>query len=280
MKKIISTKGFLNGQYGDSYLDIAIHERVNNKLKHLFNMEELLEGEVHVDSKLSYEVRDGEVISIQLSYTIDNPTPRRLEDFRSACEWFYELHGFKIEDKSDIPHIVFDATDLFDMASLIHALDYQTVSLEGVLCPIDSSLTAVDAIYSPSGSYIIQIPDIAHYKIKEGTHFISSGAIRHCKNLRKLEIPESLNDFHEVLCDYPYPLTITIWNGHYEAATDEDESEEGKVTTAYDKHHVGYSEDGKILKFCNCHFNKTKYEVPNGVEQIEDFAFLSCRHPL
>ena len=41
---------------------------------------------------------------------------------------------------------------------------------------------------------------------------------------------------------------------------------------------VAYSLDGKTLKFCRFNFNKLRYRVPDGVEEIEEGAFLSCRH--
>ena len=46
----------------------------------------------------------------------------------------------------------------------------------------------------------------------------------------------------------------------------------------FDDHEVGYSKDGKILIGCRYTFNDICYEVPDGVEEIEDFAFLACRH--
>ncbi len=96
-------------------------------------------------------------MTLELAYTIDNPIPQRLENFRDTCEYFYELHGFMIEKGKESPRVYFRATDMFDMASLIHALDHLSVNLEGVICAVDDSLTEKDAIYSPSGSYLIQI---------------------------------------------------------------------------------------------------------------------------
>ena len=48
----------------------------------------------------------------------------------------------------------------------------------------------------------------------------------------------------------------------------------------FDDQDVGYSKDGKILTGCKFTFNETRYEVPHGVEEIDDCAFLSCRHYL
>jgi hypothetical protein len=46
----------------------------------------------------------------------------------------------------------------------------------------------------------------------------------------------------------------------------------------FDDQDVGYSKDGKILTGCKFSFNETRYDVPHGVEEIDDCAFLSCRH--
>jgi hypothetical protein len=62
----------------------------------------------------------------------------------------------------------------------------------------------------------------------------------------------------------------------------EDDEEEDEEDDRYyvDKDGVGYSLDGKILKFCRFNFRKTHYEVPDGVEEIECGAFIACRHCL
>lgn len=118
---------------------------------------------------------------------------------------FYEVQGFII-DKDPSPCVFFHATDIYDMAMLIHALAYQTVCL-------DSIMRAVDGSYH--------------------------------KHLEELE------DEIEEEDDEPYVV---------------------------DEYEVGYSEDRKKLLFCRFTFNETRYEVPDGVEEIEDGAFIACRH--
>ena len=171
MKKIISTKGLLNGKFDAPWTNTAIHERIDNKLAYCYKQD--CRDDIQLIPTFTYELFDGQVTAIELSYTIDNPIPQRLENFRDTCEYFYELHGFMIEKGKESPRVYFRATDMFDMASLIHALDHLSVNLEGVICAVDDSLTEKDAIYSPSGSYLIQIPNIPHYRIKEGTLYIS-----------------------------------------------------------------------------------------------------------
>ena len=148
MKKIVSTQGLLYGHFDEINLNNAIRERINPKLEYYYNFHDFTDGDVHVDSKLSYDLMEGQVTSILLSYTIDNPSHQRLEDFRSICECFFELYGFMIDYDDRIPSVFYRATDLYEMACLIHALEYLSVSLEGITLMVapamsTSSTTAV-----------------------------------------------------------------------------------------------------------------------------------------
>ena len=276
MKKIISTEGLLSGKFNAPWTNAAIHERIDNKLVYCYK-QECRDG-IQVIPTFTYELTDGQATAIELSYTIDNPIPQRLENFRDTCEYFYELHGFMIESGNESPRVYFRATDMFDMASLIHALDHLSVNLEGVICAVDDSLTEKDAIYSPSGSYLIQIPNIPHYRIKEGTLYISPMAARHCTELQKLDIPVEMLFDNGSLREYPQGLKVKIWDTHYDGTPIEEEDDFNDDMPIFDDHEVGYSKDGKILIGCRYTFNDIRYEVPDGVEEIEDFAFLACRH--
>ena len=209
MKKIVSTQGLLYGHDDDANISEAINERVNNKLEICYNQLSR-NGDIHVHSELSYDLFDGVVTAITLSYTIDNPTPERLSDFRDICNMFYEFEGFVIDNDNPTPCVFFHATDIYDMASLIHALAFYTVSLESIM------------------------------RVDEGLK-------RH-----------SLFDDETFIED------------------EEDDEEDDRFYV--DKHGVGYSQDGKILKFCRFTFKETRYEVPDGVEEIEEGAFVPCRH--
>ena len=209
MKRLISTKGLHDGHFNAPWISTAIHERVDNKLTHCYKQD--YGEDIVIAPTLSYELSEGVVMTLELAYTIDNPTPQRLENFREACENFYELYGFMVENENGTSRVLFRAIDIFDMASLIHALDYQSVSLEGVICAVDDGLTEKDAIYSPSGSYLIQIPNIPHYRIKEGTLYISPMAARHCTELQKLDIPVEMLFDNGSLREYPQGLKVKIW---------------------------------------------------------------------
>ena len=210
MKKIISTYGLLSGIFDEPWTGTAIHERIDNKLVYCYKQNS--RDDIQVIPSFTYELTDGLVTAIELSYNIDNPTPQRLEYFRDTCEYFFELHGFAIDSENMSPRVYFRATDMFDMASLIHALDFLSVSLERIICVVN---------------------------------------------------PEH-----------------TEMNAHYEGTPDEEEDQDDEEDDMpiFDEHDVGYSKDGKTLTGCRYTFNDIQYEVPDGVEEIDDFAFLSCRH--
>ena len=277
MKKIVSTQGLLFGEFDDNNISCAINERVNPKLE-MFYKQFPNNDYIHIESKLSYTLFDGQVTSILLVNTIDNPTTQRLEYFRDTCEGFYDVFGFMIDNDSSTPNVFLKATDIYDMASLIHALDYHGVCLESVMCAIDANLTEKDAIYSPSGSHLLQLPDAPRYRIKEGTLFICPGATKHCKRLRELDVPKGLVNPYEALSDYPYHLKVKVWETHYDGTTDEEDDDSEDERYKMDDYGVNYSQDGKILKCCRLSFNETHYEVPDGVEEIDFGAFGVCRH--
>ena len=204
MKKLVSTQGLLFGEFDDSNISCAINERVNPKLE-IFYKQFPNNDYIHIESKLSYTLFDGQVTSLILVNTIDNPTTQRLEYFRDTCENFYDVYGFVVDNNSSTPSVFLKATDIYDMASLIHALDYRFVSLESIMRVVDGR-----------------------------------------PPMRDDEPVEEDEDIDE-------PFNV-------------------------DQYGVGYSEDGKILKFCRFTFKETRYEVPDGVEEIEDGAFVACRH--
>ena len=277
MKKIVSTQGLLFGQFDDDNASMAINERVNPKLE--IHYKQFPNNDyIHVKSKLSYSLFDGQVTSILLVNTIDNPTTQRLEYFRDTCESFYDVFGFMIDNDSSTPNVFLKATDIYDMASLIHALDYLTVSLESVMCAIDANLTEKDAIYSPTGAYLLQLPDVPRYRIKERTLFICPGATRHCKRLRELDVPKNIVDYDEILSDSPHRLKVKFWETYYDGTTDEEDDDSEDEPYKVDDYGVNYTQDGKILKGCRLSFNETYYEVPDGVEEIDFGAFGICRH--
>ena len=278
MKKIVSTQGLLYGNFDDGDICSAICDRVNPKLEHEYNMYSR-NGDIHVDTQFSYNLMEGRVTSIILSYTIDNPTHQRLEDFRNTCNSFFQVYGFMIDNTSSNPSVFIMATDIYDMASLIHALDFLSVSLESVMCAVDDRLTEKDAIYSPSGFYILQLPDVPRYSIREGTLFISPFAAKNCKRLRELEYPTGLVNLYDVIAGYHYPLIVK----EVDSQDDNESGNEGDSDdedVKFDTCGVCYSEDGKILRASSSAFNEIRYEVPDGVEEIDDCAFLTCRHYL
>ena len=103
MKKIISTSGVVSGKINAFWTNRAIRERVDKRLTFWFKQN--YGEEIQVVPSFTYEVSEGQVTVAEISYNIDNPTPQRLEYFREACENFYELHGFRIDNNNDSPRV-------------------------------------------------------------------------------------------------------------------------------------------------------------------------------
>lgn len=239
MKKIVSTQGLLSGKFDAPLTNTAIHERVDNKLMCYYKHD--LDDDIQAVSSFTYEVEDGQVIVIEFSYTIDNPTPERLEDFRFICECFYGLNGFKVDADNNSPRVYFRATDIFDMASLIHALEYLSVSLESVMCALDAELTensplqvkAWDTHYDETSAddiekeYELAMRDVifdeydvgyskdnkilkfcrytfneAHYEVPDGVEVIESCAFVGCRHFLELSIPKSVRTIGDFIFGY------------------------------------------------------------------------------
>ena len=115
MKRIISTKGLPDGKHDAPWTVEAIHDRIDFKLAVCYRQD--YGDDIQVTPQFFYELTDSQVCSIELSYTIDNPIPERLKSFREACENYYNLYGFEVEEGDSTPRVYIRVTDLYDMAS-------------------------------------------------------------------------------------------------------------------------------------------------------------------
>ena len=273
MKKMISTQGLSNGDFYDENIAIAIKERVCPRLEHFFY--QMSGEEVHIKVSFSFYVSYGEVEDIYLRFFIDNPTRERLENFRDACELFFNLRGFIAHEED--PIVFYFASDMYDKGSLIHTLDVMSVSLESVMCAtFEEKIEYEDAIYTPSGDTIVQIPNVPKYRIEEGTMWISPNALKNCPRLRQLDIPYGMFNHQEILKSHP-KVKYKEWTTLYDGTIPDDEEEvDDNEDFILDEHHVAYSKDGKKLLFCRLEFCESSYEVPDGVEEIAEYAFCTC----
>ena len=126
MKKLISTQGLPFGEYYDENIATALKERVNPRLEHLYS---LYSGEeIHTHVTFHFDVAGGEVQSIVLDYTIDNPTRERLSNFRDICDMFFNLTGFIVNYDEMVRSIT--AKQVRDLAKkYINLKNYVSVSL-------------------------------------------------------------------------------------------------------------------------------------------------------
>ena len=168
------------------------------------------------------------------------------------------------------------ANDDYDISRLVHAFEVMSVSLENILCVADEKDIDGGAIYTPSGDTIVQVPDVPKFRIQDGTIWMAPNALQNCPRLRQLDIPFGMINHLEILksaSKVKYKEWTTLYDG---TVPDEEEDEEDDDFTL-DKHQVAYSKDGKKLLFIREGFNDSCYEVPDGVEEIADFAFCFCK---
>ena len=272
MKKIISTQGLSYGEFTDENLSVAIQERVCPRLERCFS--QYSGEEIHAAVSLSFTVMSGEVKSLHLSFTIDHPTHDQLSYFRDTCNIFFDLDDFIVNYEEDAVSI--SAYDIYDIGRLAHALEVMTVSLESILCVADEKDIDGGAIYSPNGFTIIQVPNVPKYRIKEGTIYMAPLALQNCPRLRWLDIPYGMIEFEEKLKLAPnvkYKQWTTLYDGTLPDEKDDDDDDDYIL----DEHHVAYSKDGKRLLFAKVEFNDPRYEVRDGVEEIDSFIFCGCK---
>ena len=273
MKKMISTQGLSNGDFYDENIASAIKERICPRLEHFFC--QMSGEEVHINVTFSFYVSYGEVEDMFLRFFIDNPTQERLENFHDVCEMFFGLIGFIVHEED--PIVFYYASDMYDKGCLIQALDMLGVSLESVMCAtFEENIESENAIYTPSGGTIVQVPDVPKYRIQEGTMWMAPNALQNCPRLRQLDIPYGMLNHLEILKSAP-KVKYKEWETLYDGTLPDEEDDEEDDDFILDEHQVAYSKDGKKLLFIRSGFHEPRYEVPDGVEEIADLAFCFCK---
>jgi len=268
MKKIISTQGLSYGEFTDEDLATGIQERVSPRLEYCYF--QYSGEEIHSVVSLSFTVMNREVKSLCLSFSIANPTHEQLSNFRDVCNIFFNLNGFiaNYEDNS----VSISANDVYDIGRLVQALEVMSVNLEGILCATDEKNLNGGAIYTAMGDTIVQVPDVPKYRIQDGTIWMAPNALQNCPRLRQLDIPYGMINHLEILKSAP-KVKYKEWETLYDGTIPDEEEDEEDDDFTLDKHQVAYSKDGKKLLFIRERFNDSRYEVPDGVEEIADYAF-------
>ena len=123
------------------------------------------------------------------------------------------------------------------------------------------------AIVSNDGKILYKVPDIAHYRIKEGVEEIDKHAFKNCPHLKEVDIPYTVQWYmDEPMSNYwkwPYPENC-IRSDELEA-----EIAEGWV----DEFGAVYSKDRKRLLVCA---DVKNYKILEGTEKVERLAFIGC----
>ena len=260
MKKMISTQGLSNGDFYDENIASAIKERICPRLEHFFC--QMSGEEVHINVTFSFYVSYGEVEDIYIRFFIDNPTQERLENFHDVCEMFFGLIGFIVHEED--PIVFYYASDMYDKGCLIQALDMLGVSLESVMCAtFEENIESENAIYTPSGGTIVQVPNVPKYRIQEGTMWMAPNALQNCPRLRQLDIPFGMINHLEILKSAP-KVKYKEWETLYDGTLPDEEDDEEDDDFILDEHQVAYSKDGKRLLFARIGFHEPRYEVRQG----------------
>lgn len=132
-------------------------------------------------------------------------------------------------------------------------------------------------IVTTCGNKLIKAPNVSYYRINESVCDISLHAFKNCPALLKLDIPYTVSNYYNVddaLSYCHHEVDSKIWNWPYELERSE-ELQKNIEDGWTDKHGFVYSRDKKILLKAPSS-NVGKYWIPEGVEQIEPYAFIGC----
>lgn len=273
---IISAQGLMLGKVHDETVVTAFNERVSKKLLGLYKRYSNGE-EITFTPQFSYKLFMGIVTSMELGFKVLSDNSEQIETFCHVCRLFFNIDKFSVNVSDEEGDVSAYADNFIDIAYLMHAIETAGVSLDNLFAIADENMTEKDEVYSLHGSTIVQIPDQYHYRIKEGTQRIAPFALQQCSKLRELDIPAGLMDYQNVINGYRYSLKTKVWDKHYDGSScDEPVGDEDEFVL--DDYHVAYTEDKKVLLFCQSDFAESEYHVPDGVEYIADYAFLMCMH--
>ena len=121
---------------------------------------------------------------------------------------------------------------------------------------------------------LVKAPNIKHFRIPEDVDDISEHALRDCPNLKVLDVPYTIDDYHlDRAMEFRNKDTkVMVWNWCYDQTFSEELRKEIK-NGKKDEYGFIYSKDGKRLLRAT---KVDEYWIPEGVEKIERLAFVGC----
>ena len=236
---------------------------------------------VAVVSKFFSEIKDGVVVCMKLRcnlYSLYHSKVVNIDDLEGLIKVCNHFYGLKMGLREDHLGVEYIADNTEDMVRLMDALDSCGIDIYSSFYPIDANLADQEEIYSPNGELLLRIPNVAYYRIKEGTRRMASNALGNCTLLKKLELPYTFSE-SELNMNYAiercnHVIDVKKWHWPYETEEDSEQLKQDIKNGRKDEYGFIYSQDGKVLLKAA---NADKYRIPEGVEHIEKNALIGCQ---
>lgn len=136
------------------------------------------------------------------------------------------------------------------------------------------------AIVSNDGKILYKVPDIAHYRIKEGVEEIDKHAFKNCPHLKEVDIPYTVQWYmdepmsNDAMMYAPKGLKVNYWNWPYPENCIRSDELEAEIAEGWvDEFGTVYSKDRKRLLVCA---DVKNYKILEGTEKVERLAFIGC----
>ena len=136
------------------------------------------------------------------------------------------------------------------------------------------------AIVSNDGKVLYKVPDIAHYRIKEGVEEIDKHAFKNRPHLKEVDIPYTVQWYidepmsNDAMMYAPKGLKVNYWNWPYPENCIRSDELEAEIAEGWvDEFGAVYSKDRKRLLVCA---DVRNYKIKEGTEQVDRLAFIGC----
>ena len=136
------------------------------------------------------------------------------------------------------------------------------------------------AIVSNDGKILYKVPDIPHYRIKEGVEEIDKHAFKNCPHLKEVDIPYTVQWYmdepmsNDAMMYAPKGLKVNYWNWPYPENCIRSDELEAEIAEGWvDEFGAVYSKDRKRLLVCA---DVKNYKILEGTEKVEILAFIGC----
>ena len=136
------------------------------------------------------------------------------------------------------------------------------------------------AIVSNDGKVLYKVPDIAHYRIKEGVEEIDKHAFKNRPHLKEVDIPYTVQWYmdepmsNDAMMYAPKGLKVNYWNWPYPENCIRSDELEAEIAEGWvDEFGAVYSKDRKRLLVCA---DVRNYKILEGTEKVERLAFIGC----